>query len=203
MNALEWADREWSKLREALRVDLALELPASWEEVESKCLRRSAHYVRALDERVEGVGERPRRLAVYQALLHVAAHARAQQLGHGDGTSRQGRYHNQHFAEAARDVGLTLETPSGTCSLRSALRTIPDLSGPPLDPFPPAEPIDRWQQRAARCGCKPPRTMRICLPTLDRAPITCGACGQPFVVDSDHGRADDAAPSGDHPPAAE
>jgi hypothetical protein len=42
---------------------------------------------------------------VLGTLLHEAAHAIADVRGIKD-TSRQGRYHNQHYAELARDLGL-------------------------------------------------------------------------------------------------
>src|SRR5690606_33164769 len=70
---------------------------------------------------VSGEGLRRTPTEVLTTLLHEAAHALADRRGIQD-TSRQGRWHNRHFATLANELGLTASKDPrygwSPCSLR-------------------------------------------------------------------------------------
>lgn len=147
--------------------------------------------------------------AILKTLVHEAAHALAQARGIQD-TSREGRYHNQRFAELAREMGLVVEADT-----RLGIRT-PSLRPEwlaehyrPLVQTIAAASQRLWQDdhaplaRAgghghagkstgngptspkgrlvkAVCHCRPPRIIRAARQTLRAAPIRCAACGGAF-----------------------
>ncbi len=147
--------------------------------------------------------------AILKTLVHEAAHALAQARGIKD-TSREGRYHNQRFAELAQEMGLVVEADT-----RLGIRT-PGLRPEwleehyrPLVQTIAAASHRLWQDdhstlaRAggnghtgksavngatgpkgrlvkAVCHCSPPRIIRAARQTLRAAPIRCAACGGAF-----------------------
>lgn len=142
-----------------------------------------------LDQAVLARGETD----VLAALLHEAAHGLARARGVND-TSREGRYHNQRFAEIATELGLSVADAGTRGWAITALRdeeaaeeyerelhalaaaltdyraAAPDRSSKPT--APPSRIV-------AACGC--PRRIRIAHGTLAIGPIVCGVCGQDFT----------------------
>ncbi|MFE2755666.1 hypothetical protein ACFXGA_27065 [Actinosynnema sp. NPDC059335] len=130
--------------------------------------------------------------AVLETLLHAAAHARNAAAGVGD-TSREGRYHNKAFRDAARQLGLDVADPGRD---GWAATTLPDTAAAPYRPqldtltsaiaaYGPPEPAastttsgGRWL--AAVCGCTPHRTIRVTRGGLAVAPVVCTRCAKPF-----------------------
>jgi hypothetical protein len=136
----------------------------------------------------EGLRRSPRE--VLGTLLHEAAHALAAARGIKD-TSRQGRYHNAHFAELARELGIHVEKDS---KAGWSITTVPDHTAAAY-----AAQLEKlqvvmtlWRRDeilipkerrntnliAAVCLCA--RTIRVAASTLAEAPIICTACGGKF-----------------------
>jgi hypothetical protein len=148
--------------------------------------------------------------AILKTLVHEAVHALAQARGIKD-TSREGRYHNQRFAELAQEMGLVAEG-----DVRIGIRT-PRLkqewlAGPyaPLVQTIGAASRRLWQEDQAAqsrsasngqapngrnsasaakgrmvkatCRCSPPRIIRAARSTLQGAGIHCSACGNLFSM---------------------
>jgi hypothetical protein len=127
---------------------------------------------------------------VLGTLLHEAAHGLAQARSIQD-TSRQGRYHNRHYAALAGELGLDVTSvkPIGWSAT-----TVPEPTAgayaEQLQELQAALVLWRRQEHrigtgtrshnllAAACGCG--RRLRVAKATLAEAPILCGACQQPF-----------------------
>ena len=166
-------------------------------------VRRSELFVGA-----EGLARQPHE--VLATLLHEAAHALAHVRGIQD-TSRQGRWHNRHFATLAGEVGITVTKDAkigysitaitdetitrymGTImELELALthvRALPALVkvDQPATPAPVGGGVAvtpapvRARRPGARCGCDTPREVHIARAALAEAPIICGLCLAPFA----------------------
>jgi hypothetical protein len=148
--------------------------------------------------------------AILKTLVHEAAHALAKARSVND-TSREGRYHNQRFADLAREMGLEVTTDRQIGFRTPALQPA-WLAGAyaPLIQVIAAASRRLWQDdrfagisgagsvRGANvspvttsgpkgrlikavCRCSPPRIIRVARSTLDAAPIQCTACGGEFA----------------------
>jgi hypothetical protein len=121
--------------------------------------------------------------AIMAWLLHYAAHASV-----GTTASSEGRWHSEAYRDAAQGLGLTVEkAPTGwaqtglargTATRYKAEITAIDRAMRSWEPV-----ISRKRGRepeSLRCSCDPPRKIRASAGTVDKGPITCGVCGQPF-----------------------
>jgi hypothetical protein len=147
---------------------------------------------------ISGEGLRRTPDEVLGTLLHEAAHALAHTRGTKD-TSRQGRYHNQHFKTCAEEIGLavTHDDRNGW-----AATTITDVTriayARQLRDLAQAMTIWRHGETAtgpatrrnsnfiaAVCPCG--RSIRVAASTLAEAPITCQACDGDFQAKNPDG----------------
>ncbi|WP_329474993.1 hypothetical protein OG555_25110 [Kribbella sp. NBC_01484] len=131
---------------------------------------------------------------VFTTLLHEAAHALANVREIKD-TSRQGRWHNQKFAELASELGLdaTKDPRIGwsPCTLRKETATTyksvlaelkaaliayrhPEMSG---------GEAKKNNNNAVACACQCPRRIRVAKAVLAEGEITCGVCDSTFEPD--------------------
>lgn len=145
---------------------------------------------------------------ILQTLIHEAAHDLAYVRGLQD-TSRQGRYHNQRFADLAAELGLTppakphktygkydaeLGDKTATRYAKTiealdtaALAYLDDLAG-----IATADEDDNegesgkkaggrsGKRHAVECACEPPRRLQLTPKALDDGPVLCGLCREPF-----------------------
>jgi len=149
--------------------------------------------------------------AILKTLVHEAAHALAKARSVTD-TSREGRYHNQRFADLAREMGLEVTRDPLIGYRTPALQPV-WLTGAyaPLVQVIAAASRRLWQDdrfaglssagslRGANvtpaaksgpkgrlikavCRCSPPRIIRVARSTLEAAPIQCAACGSEFAL---------------------
>lgn len=138
---------------------------------------------------------------VFEVLLHEAAHGINAARGVKD-TSRGGRYHNQRFAETAREVLLHVRAmpPYGLAAtsltesaaeryaatiehLGDAIRIARQLdrsAGIGVEGGDGAAPGESKTKSAlaASCGCG--RKLRMAPSVLARGPVICGVCGSEF-----------------------
>ena len=127
---------------------------------------------------------------VLGTLLHEAAHALAAERGIKD-TSRQGRYHNRHFAALATELGIEVTQDPRTgwspttvpASTAAAYRDQLTALQAAMTMWRSSEtPTTRTRRSsnliAAVCPCD--RIIRVATSTLAAAPITCEACGGKF-----------------------
>ncbi len=152
--------------------------------------------------------------AILKTLVHEAAHALARARGIKE-TSREGRYHNQRYADLATEMGLVV-VPDPKIGIRTPGLHPEWLAGPyaPLTQIIDAASRKLWQEdRAAMiavagngqngngsvigapgpkgrlikavCRCYPPRIIRAARNTLQAAPIHCAACGGEFHLNAD------------------
>jgi hypothetical protein len=139
---------------------------------------------------VSGEGLRRGAVDVLGTLLHEAAHGLADTRGVKD-TSRQGRYHNRHYARLASEVGLEVARDPATGWSQT---TVPDqlaqvyaavLAGlaAALGLWRYAEqqhPTQAGSRNLLACTCGCGRKLRVAKATLEQAPIWCGACEEAF-----------------------
>lgn len=131
---------------------------------------------------------------VFTTLLHEAAHGLADSRGVKD-TSRQGRWHNQRFAQLADELGLnpskddklgwslcTLR-PSTRDTYRSALNAIDAAMGAYRHPDELAQKTRTNNNNGQSLTCACPRRIRVATTTLEEGPILCGLCHSPFLTD--------------------
>jgi hypothetical protein len=131
---------------------------------------------------------------VFTTLLHEAAHALADVREIKD-TSRQGRWHNQKFAELAAELGLdaTKDPRIGwsLCTLRKQTAAtysvvLADLKKA-LIAYRHPEAIGTGKEKnsnnAVACACQCPRRIRVAKAVLAEGEITCGVCGSTFEPD--------------------
>lgn len=154
---------------------------------------------------------------VFEVLLHEAAHGLNAARGIKD-TSRGGRYHNQRFAETAREVQLTVRAmpPYGLAQTSLSADAV-DRYGPTIERLGEAIRIARQLERgvqigaegeqgiegqlggnrdgsktksapAASCGCG--RKLRMAPSVLARGPVVCGVCGSEFSTGAQVERGD-------------
>jgi hypothetical protein len=131
---------------------------------------------------------------VFTTLLHEATHALANVREIKD-TSRQGRWHNQKFAELASELGLdTTKDPRigwSPCTLRTQTATTytsvltglkkaliayrhPEMTG---------GQAKKNNNNAVACACQCPRRIRVAEAVLEQGEITCGVCESTFEPD--------------------
>jgi hypothetical protein len=127
---------------------------------------------------------------VLATLLHEAAHGLADTRKVKD-TSRQGRYHNRHYASLAAELGLDVacdaktgwsQTTVGDQLAAAYVDVLADLDTA-LKLWRYAEqqagqPTSSRNLLACQCPCG--RKLRVAKQTLAQAPILCGACDEPF-----------------------
>jgi hypothetical protein len=144
---------------------------------------------------------------VFEVLLHEAAHGINAARGIKD-TSRGGRYHNQRFAEAAREVLLRVRpmSPYGMADTRLSDAANERYAGTIArlgESMRIARQLERSVVRSgteqelggsngedrgrssganavAACGCG--RRMRMAPTVLAAGPVVCGLCGKGFAV---------------------
>ncbi|HVT77853.1 MAG TPA: hypothetical protein VHD87_12545 [Acidimicrobiales bacterium] len=143
---------------------------------------------------------------VFEVLLHEAAHGINAARGVKD-TSRGGRYHNQRFAETAREVLLTVRAmPPYGLAATSLSDHAADRYAATIDRLGDAIRIARQLEQsvrvgaegqlgaeggaggesktksalAAECGCG--RKLRMAPSVLARGPVVCGVCGSEFAT---------------------
>lgn len=123
-------------------------------------------------------------------LLHEAAHGLADTRGVKD-TSRQGRYHNRHYARLASEVGLDVACdPKTGWSQTTVPDTLAAVYVGVLGDLDAALKLWRYAEQQTptttgsrnllACACPCGRKLRVAKQTLEQAPIVCGACDQAF-----------------------
>ena len=91
--------------------------PGSWEDSQGEHAGSARHEILIATEHLARGSE-----AVLTTLIHEAAHAESHASGVKD-TSRQGRYHNQRFAQTATRMGLTIESNDSIGFITTGLDT--------------------------------------------------------------------------------
>jgi hypothetical protein len=131
---------------------------------------------------------------VLTTLLHEAAHALASARGVKD-TSRQGRWHNKHFAALAGELGLSVTRDDrlgwSRCELQpaTAARYAPVVAEleSAMSAYRHPDEIAERKRRGSNNGlalsCACPRKIRVSVSTAEEGPITCGVCDTPFLTD--------------------
>jgi hypothetical protein len=140
----------------------------------------------------EGLNRTP--AEVLTTLLHEAAHGLADVRGIKD-TSRQGRWHNQHFATLAGELGLTASKDDklgwSPCQLQPATEAryaaVLDELGAAMQAYRHADEAGGKKRANSNNGlslsCACPRKIRVSLSTVEDGPILCGVCEAPFLTD--------------------
>lgn len=141
---------------------------------------------------------------VLTTLLHEAAHAVADVRGIKD-TSRQGRWHNKHFAALAGELGLAVTKDDKLGWSPSTLRPeTSDAYADVIDELAAAIRVCRHHNthRAAttknsRNGsaltCECPRRIRAATAVIAEGPIVCGVCTHEFISEDSAATVDGAA----------
>lgn len=154
---------------------------------------------------------------VFEVLLHEAAHGINATRGVKD-TSRGGRYHNQHFADTARTIGLKVSAmpPYGLARteltaeaetdyaptiarLGEAMRIARQLHGARVGrngteiegtSGTERDGLDREERSKGSVGasCECGRRLRMAPSVLARGPVVCGACGTEFTTGAEVAR---------------
>jgi hypothetical protein len=132
---------------------------------------------------------------VFTTLLHEATHGLAAARGIQD-TSRQGRWHNKHFATLAAELGMTAEKDDklgySPCTLTDTAaahyQTVIGRLATALGAWRHPEPVGAAKGRTnnnngvtAECEC--PRKIRVARTVLDEGLIACCTCGAAFLPD--------------------
>ncbi len=138
----------------------------------------------------EGLARTP--AEVLTTLLHEAAHSLADARSIKD-TSRQGRWHNKHFAVLAKELGLIpSKDPKigwSPCVLADATAVVygqelADLTTA-LRAFRVQEPLHVKQRTNSNnglsCECECGRKIRVSKAVYEAGPILCGVCQHPFA----------------------
>ncbi|WP_432941114.1 hypothetical protein ACQPXM_32950 [Kribbella sp. CA-253562] len=132
---------------------------------------------------------------VFTTLLHEATHSLAHAREIKD-TSRQGRWHNQKFADLASELGLdTTKDPKigwSLCTLRAETATtykavLAELKAALIAyRHPEAQgggETKKNNNNAIPCACQCPRRIRVAKAVLELGDITCGVCDTHFEPD--------------------
>jgi hypothetical protein len=142
---------------------------------------------------VSGEGLHRSPAQVLCTLLHEAAHGLANVRDIKD-TSRQGRWHNRHFANLAAEVGIDVTKDPrigwsvSTLPVTTAqtYRTVLDALAAVMSAYRHTNPIGAGAGRAnsnngisAECAC--PRRIRVAATVLAEGPILCAVCRTPFL----------------------
>jgi hypothetical protein len=142
----------------------------------------------------EGLSRTP--AEILTTLLHEAAHGLADARGIED-TSRQGRWHNKHFAAHAQELGLIPSKDAklgwSPCTLRpetgDAYTGELDQLTTALGAYRHAEVIATKTRTnnnngvSAECVCA--RKIRVSRAVYEAGPILCGLCEGRFAADTD------------------
>ncbi|MET7282348.1 hypothetical protein ABZS29_29235 [Kribbella sp. NPDC005582] len=144
---------------------------------------------------ISGEGLRRTAEEVFTTLLHEATHALANTREIQD-TSRQGRWHNQKFAQLASELGLDTGTkdPShgwSKCTLRTETTTtyksvIAELKKALIayrHPEAVGGGAKKNNNNAVACACQCPRRIRVAKAVLAEGEITCSVCDSNFEPD--------------------
>jgi hypothetical protein len=140
----------------------------------------------------EGLSRTP--AEILTTLLHEAAHGLAD-TRHIQDTSRQGRWHNKHFAKHALELGLTPSKDAtigwSPCTLRPETAEVYteqlDAIGAVLGFWRHAEVLATKTRTSnnngvsAECDCA--RKIRVSLAVYEAGPILCGLCEARFHAD--------------------
>jgi hypothetical protein len=139
---------------------------------------------------VSGEGLRRGPHDVLATLLHEAAHGVANTRKLQD-TSRQGRWHNRRFATLATELGLQVTQDQKTGWSQTHLTD--QLAGRYAGQLTTlSAALLLWRHAELQlgtpttsrnllaCSCACGRRLRVARSTLERAPIICGACDEPF-----------------------
>lgn len=155
----------------------------------------------------EGLSRTP--AEVFTTLLHEATHGLATARGIKD-TSRQGRWHNKHFATLAAELGMTTVKDDklgfSPCTLTEQTtadyRPVIDSLATALRVWRHPEVIGDGKGRTsnnngvtAECQC--PRKIRVSVAVFDAGPIRCDTCGEAFLpedIDRDQFNTNNPAP---------
>jgi hypothetical protein len=143
---------------------------------------------------VSGEGLRRTPAEVLTTLLHEASHALADRRGIQD-TSRQGRWHNRHFAALAAELGLVAKKDPrigwSPCTLRpdtaEHYKSVLDGLGAAMRAYRhPEQLLDRTRTNnnnghVLECDC--PRKIRVSAKVHEQGPILCGVCQGLFASD--------------------
>jgi hypothetical protein len=147
---------------------------------------------------------------VLGTLLHEAAHALADTLSIKD-TSRQGRWHNKHFARLATDLGLTATkdaangyttslpdlTAERYASTLIALSSAITVFRHPVAAKPKKKRENSNNPIPIECAC--PRKIRVAPTVLETGPITCDVCEHQFTAEGQEEPSMDLYdPTGEH-----
>lgn len=140
------------------------------------------------------IGEGPQEIMGW--LLHQAAHGLLWARGERS-EGNEGRYHNRAYLAAAEELGLDAvgdaipglgyaQTTMRPGTVRAYRHQIGQLATAmqdwePLAPRPTSQrPSVSKNGVPVRCKCDPPRRFRIMPSVLDKGPVVCSVCGQPF-----------------------
>lgn len=169
-------------------------LPAEWGHYSTLRWQHAATKTDISEVMVAGEALSNNVREVLGTLLHEAAHGMADTLSIKD-TSRQGRWHNKHFARLATDLGLTATKNAATGYSTS----LPDLTaeryaatlialGNAITIFRHAIPAKPKKKREnsnnpipLECAC--PRKIKVAPTVLETGPITCTVCRHMFTPD--------------------
>jgi len=129
---------------------------------------------------------------VFTTLLHEAAHGLANARGIQD-TSRQGRWHNQRFADLAKELGLDPQKDErigwSPCALRDetakayagAVKGLSQALQAYRHPETAGEA--KKSNNGVACVCQCPRRIRVAKAVLEEGAITCQVCESDFEPD--------------------
>jgi hypothetical protein len=163
---------------------------------------------------VSGEGLRRTPAEVFTTLLHEAAHGLADVRGIQD-TSRQGRWHNRHFANLASELGLTATKDDklgwSPCILRpetaNRFSSVLNELGQAMRAFRhPEELVVKTRtnnNNGAVLTCDCPRKIRTSVKVADEGPILCGNCDSPFLTDTQRDEGEPPLPRHAYDPTGE
>jgi len=141
---------------------------------------------------ISGEGLRRPAPEVFTTLLHEAVHGLADTRKVKD-TSRQGRWHNKHFATLATELGMTTTKDAklgySPCTLSEATaghyRPVIDALTAALRAWRHPDLHDIKERtnnnNGLSCECDCPRKLRISIKVFDAGPVLCALCGAAFL----------------------
>lgn len=141
---------------------------------------------------ISGEGLRRPATEVFTTLLHEAVHGLADTRGIKD-TSRQGRWHNKHFARLAAELGMSTRRDDklgySPCTLtevttghyQPVIDTLATVLRGWRHPNLPDTKERTTNNNGHACLCDCGRKLRVSVSTFDDGPILCAACGSAFL----------------------
>jgi hypothetical protein len=169
-------------------------LPAEWGHYSTLRWQHTATKTDVSEVMVAGEALSENVREVLGTLLHEAAHALADTLSIKD-TSRQGRWHNKHFARLATDLGLTATKDAANGYTTS----LPDLTAEryastlialdraitvfrhPIAAKPKKKRENSNNPIPLECAC--PRKIRVAPTVLETGTVRCDVCGHAFLAE--------------------